>query len=277
MLIYDLHCHSHCSDGTLAPADVVARAVEQGVDVLALTDHDTTEGLQEAHNAAQNQPIRLINGIEFSSRWGRHGVHIVGLNLDLSCDELKQAETQQRQARLDRAEQIAERLAHKCNFQNTLAGAREFAGGECVGRPHFAQYLLEQGHVKTINEAFKKYLGSGKVGDVKQLWPEMGDVVDWITASGGVAVLAHPDKYKMTRTKLRALMGDFADLGGQSVELVSGLQVSGVAENLQKLAEPLGLLASCGSDFHRPGQHWQELGGFNPLPAGARPVWELFE
>lgn len=275
MTVYDLHCHSTASDGRLAPAEVVARAVEQGVDVLALTDHDTVIGLKEAQDAAKSTELRLITGIEFSSQWGKRGIHIVGLNVDVDSLVLKEAVLSQFEARQRRSEMIAQRLA-KLGIERALEGAKAIAAGAVLGRPHFAQYLVDQGRVKNINEAFKKYLGAGKPGDVKNIWPELSEVVGWIRSAGGVAVLAHPSKYKMTRTKLCALVSDFSECGGQAMEVSSGLMPPGVSASLARIAQDYELHASCGSDFHFPGHKWQELGQFSPMPSTCRPVWELF-
>lgn len=275
MTVYDLHCHSTASDGRLTPADVVARAIEQGVDVLALTDHDTVAGLAEAQNAAAGTDLRLINGIEFSSQWGKRGIHVVGLNIDVNSVVLKGAIASQLEARDRRSEMIAERLT-KIGVAGALKGAKAIAAGAVLGRPHFAQYLLEQGRVKSINEAFKKYLGAGKPGDVKNIWPELSEVVGWIRSAGGIAVLAHPSKYKMTRTKLCALVFDFAQCGGQAMEVSSGLMPPGVSASLARIAKDYDLHASCGSDFHFPGHKWQELGQFSPMPESCPAVWELF-
>jgi predicted metal-dependent phosphoesterase TrpH len=273
--VYDLHCHSTASDGRLTPTELLQRAFEQGVDVLSLTDHDTVHGLVEASVAAEQCGVTLIPGIEFSSQWERRGIHVVGLNIDLKSEVLTSAVTAQLAAREVRGHLIAERLT-KAGVQGALAGAQSIANGAVLGRPHFAQYLLDQGRVKSINEAFKKYLGAGKVGDVKSLWPEMEQVVGWIVAAGGIAVLAHPSKYKMTRTKLRSLVSDFAVSGGKALEVSSGLMPTGTTATLARIAADYHLHASCGSDFHFPGHKWQELGQFSPLPESCVPVWDLF-
>ncbi|GAA5316790.1 MAG: PHP domain-containing protein [Candidatus Pelagadaptatus aseana] len=270
--MYDLHSHSNFSDGILRPQDLVSRAKEQGVTTLALTDHDTTAGLSEAKKMAGELQIELIEGIELSSLWRGIGIHIVGLKVDSQHPVMQQAVQQQLESREQRARQIAVKL-EKCGFHDTYAGAAQFAGDGIIGRPHFARHLVAAGHVKNEAEAFKSYLGAGKVGDVKQLWPDIATAVGWIRASGGVAVLAHPDKYNMTRTKLRALLDLFVESGGQAIEVVSGKQQSQVTRDMAVLAERYGLWASCGSDFHVPNQPWQELGSFTPLPEKCDPVW----
>lgn len=271
---FDLHCHSFFSDGILSPEMLVARAKEREVDVLALTDHDTIAGLGLAQKAADECGIKLINGIEFSSQWGKGGVHIVGLGFRTDSAELNSAIEAQNEARSGRAQQIAARLA-KAGFTGTLEGAQALAGNAYVGRPHFAQHLVNIGAVTNINAAFKKYLGTGKSADVKYQWPAMATIITWIHAAGGVAVLAHPCKYDLTRTKMCALIKDFAAAGGDALEVVSGMQAHPVTEDLAKIAAANNLAASCGSDFHFPGHAWQELGCFPSLPETCRPVWEL--
>jgi 3',5'-nucleoside bisphosphate phosphatase len=273
-VIFDLHSHSFFSDGRLSPEAVVGRAAAQGVSVLAITDHDTIAGLAFAHKAAQEVGIQLINGIEFSGSWGKGGVHIVGLGVDVDSPILIDAIELQTRARDQRAEAIAARLA-KAGVADALEGAQQFADGGAIGRPHFAQYLVAIGAVKNFNAAFKKYLGAGKLADVKYQWPVMAQIIGWIHAAGGRAVLAHPAKYDLTRTKMCAMISDFTLAGGDAIEVVSGAQASSLTDDLARIANKHNLHASCGSDFHFPDQPWQELGKFSPLPQGIRPVWEL--
>lgn len=272
-MVFDLHSHSNCSDGILSPQALVSRAREKGVTVLALTDHDTIAGIEPARQAATIEGVTLIAGIEFSSRWGSREVHVLGLGLNTGAPELLEAIAQQQTARETRAEAIGERLA-RLGIPGTLAGAKALAQGQ-VGRPHFAQHLVATGRVSSEAAAFKKYLGAGKPADVKFQWPEMTQVIHWIHASGGVAVLAHPAKYPLTRTKRIALITDFARAGGDALEVISGQQTGDVTEELARLAETHNLAASCGSDFHRPDAPWQELANFGALPERCRPVWSL--
>lgn len=258
----------------LSPEALIARANERGVGVLAITDHDTIAGVPIAQKAALGTSLQIIPGIEFSSQWGRGGVHIVGLGVNVNSPLLADAVAQQEYAREARSIAIAERLA-KAGFPDSLAGARALAGGASVGRPHFAQYLVASGAVKNINAAFKKYLGAGKSADVKYQWPLMDQVINWIHGADGVAVLAHPAKYELTRTKMCAMIDSFVAAGGDAIEVISGLQPAAMTEDLLRIAASRNLYASCGSDFHVPDQPWQELGGFGRLPPQAKPVWEL--
>lgn len=182
---------------------------------------------------------------------------------------------EQGRARRARNEAIAAKLAG-LGVSNAYQRACELAQGSEPGRPHFAELLVEDGKVANVARAFKKYLGAGKVGDIRFQWPEMAQVVATIKAAGGVAVLAHPAKYGLTRTKLRALVADFAGCGGDAIEILSGQQAAGVAQDLASIAREFGLKGSQGSDFHRPGQPWQELGVTGALPDSVQPVWELW-
>lgn len=271
-MIVDLHSHTHCSDGHLSPQDVVYRASERGVSVLAITDHDTIAGLPIAHITAREVGIQLVNGIEFSSQWGRGGVHIVGLGIDPMAPAMQSAIAYQFDSRESRSRAIADRLA-KAGIPNAYEGARELAGGESIGRPHFAQFLVNQGAVSNMNAAFKRFLGTGKYADVKYEWPSMEQVIEWIVQSGGIAVLAHPAKYDLTRMKMCAMIDSFAAAGGQAIEVISGQQLPTLTADLVKIANARSLMASCGSDFHFPDQPWQDLGNFGSLPDTAVPVW----
>lgn len=273
-MIFDLHSHSYFSDGMLSPEALVARAKERGVSVLAVTDHDTIAGVAIAQKAAADAGMQLITGIEFSSQWGKGGVHIVGLGVDLHSPALIAAVEFQDQARRARSLAIAERLS-RAGYPGALAGAQALAGEATLGRPHFAQYLVSIGAVKNINAAFKKFLGAGKPADVKYQWPLMDQVIGWIHAAGGVAVLAHPAKYELTRTKMCAMVDSFVAAGGDALEVISGLQPAALTEDLIRIANSRNLYASCGSDFHFPDQSWQELGSFGKLPPQSKPVWEL--
>jgi predicted metal-dependent phosphoesterase TrpH len=272
-MIFDLHSHTTVSDGALQPQELVARAIEQGVGALAITDHDTIDAYKML--PATHENIELIAGIEFSTQWQNCGIHVLGLNIDLDSDAIKAGAQFQTDARLTRAQQIGEKLA-KQGIDDAFSGARKLASNGYVGRPHFAQYLIDIGKVKNMQAAFKKYLGAGKAGDVKQHWADLTQIVEWIRGAGGIAVLAHPLKYKMTNTKLKRLLDDFLQVGGQGVEVVSGKQLPHQTEYMANLCNQKGLLASCGSDFHMPDKRWAELGAFPRLPDKVTPVWDRF-
>ena len=272
-MIFDLHSHTRVSDGTLTPPELLARAIEKAVDVLAITDHDTIDAYQQL--PASYESVRLIPGIEFSTQWQNTGIHILGLNFDLHSDAIKEGARFQTDARLIRARIISEKLARK-GIDNAFEGASKLACGSYVGRPHFAQHLVDIGKVSSIQAAFKTYLGTGKAGDVKQTWADLSQTIDWIRDAGGIAVLAHPLKYKLTNSKLKRFLDDFKKLGGQGIEVVSGRQLPYQTQYIAGLCEQKDLLASCGSDFHSPGKHWAELGKFAALPSRVTPVWDRF-
>lgn len=270
----DLHSHTTASDGALSPMDLLLRAKQQGVELMAITDHDTVAGYRSVRDQWQDASMQLISGIELSCLWYRRLIHVVGLNMNIDHPSLQAGLATQQQARLDRAMLIGEKLA-KQGFAGGYRFAAELAGDSQIGRPHFAKFLVDCGHVSSESEAFKRYLGAGKMGDVKSSWPEMATVIQWITGSGGVAVLAHPLHYKMTATKLRGLVDDFKAQGGSALEVISGKQTKDRTQYLAQLAEQFGLMASTGSDFHRPDMPWSELGQTGILPKHCQPLWPL--
>ncbi|WP_417596776.1 PHP domain-containing protein [Oceanospirillum sp.] len=273
---FDLHSHSTCSDGRLSPTELVQLASSEGVHTLSLTDHDTVQGIPEARQAALKVGIDLIAGVEISTTWSGCNVHIVGLNLDIDHPVLIAGLKEQQAARRKRAEIIAEKLS-TLGVEDFLGKAEAKANGAELGRPHFAQVLVDEGVVSNMPEAFKKYLGAGKKGDVKSLWPTVDKAVEWIKAAGGVAVVAHPLHYKMTNMKRRALLKAFKDAGGEAMEVVSGAQQSRDQTNyMAQLAKEYDLVASAGSDFHFQTQ-WQKPGKMNHLPETVKPVWLLWQ
>lgn len=282
MLDYDLHCHSSISDGLLAPADLVARAAMRGVKTLALTDHDDIDGLAEAAAAAKQHGIQLINGVEISVTWRNHTVHIVGLRIDPECKLLVEGLRSVRGSRGDRARLMAESLA-KCGIGGALEGAyRHVSNPELIGRTHFARYLVEAGHAKDVRSVFDKYLVKGKPGYVPHQWAALEDAVKWIRDCGGFAVVAHPGRYivgsgRMGKNNLRDLLREFTALGGQGIEVVSGTHTPEQFAEFARYAKELNLFASCGSDYHGPGESYRDVGGLPDFPPGCRPVWEAWE
>lgn len=261
----DLHCHTTASDGALAPEALIDRAIDRNVVTLAITDHDTMAGYRQVAEYAKERGLNLIPGIELSSQWRGMGIHVVGLNMDPTHPIIIEAERSQTQVRRERATTIAQRLEKKLQKEIDFAAVEALAGGE-VGRPHFAQYLVEQGMVPDRQTAFKKYLGAGKIGDVKSGWPEMETVVKWIVESGGQAVLAHPHHYKLTRTKLLDCVAAFQYAGGQAMEICCGLMDKNQSGQLKKIAQDEGLYGSGGSDFHGPNKFGLDLGVMPPFP-----------
>jgi hypothetical protein len=272
MTCYDLHSHSTASDGSLSPSELVERAISQGVDVLALTDHDGTEGVTEAKLAAENTALTLIPGVEISVTWGGSTYHIVGLNIDEHDQGLQQGLNAMRAFRVERAELIAHRL-EKAGIVGALEGAQSFASDVLIGRVHFAQFLVEQGYASDINEVFKKFLVRNKPGYVPGEWAKLEDAVSWIVNAGGQAVIAHPARYKVTATKFRRFIDEFKAAGGVGIEVVSGRQHPEEVKHLAQLAEKHELFASCGSDFHSPDNTWVELGRLAMMPQKCQPIW----
>lgn len=273
-MIVDLHTHTNASDGALTPHDLLHQAAKAGIGLLSITDHDTVAGYRELETPA-NGALRLVPGIEFSTLWRKIGVHVLGLNIDPASAAIHAATAHQQRARLLRAERIAARL-ERCGVADALAGALAIAGPSTVGRPHFARYLVNTAIVKDTEQAFKKYLGRGKAGDVKQYWAPLGQIIDWIRDSGGTAVLAHPGKYGLTQSQRVKLIEAFRRLGGQAIEVISGRQDPMLTQSLAANASASKLLAACGSDFHEPGRPWARLGMPLTLPPQCRPVWDCW-
>ncbi len=277
-MLIDFHTHTNASDGALSPREVVDRALARSIDLLAITDHDTVAGYRTAAEYYTQNPgdMRLIQGIEFSCRWSGTTVHIVGLGVDSEHAAMLEGLALLAKARCDRGKMIGSRL-EALGFSGALEGARAEAGDSQLGRPHFAAWMVAQGHVADHGQAFGKYLGQGKTGDVKAFWPELAEVTQWIEASGGAAVIAHPLKYRFTRMKLRRLVVDFMEAGGSGIEILSGYQTTDQTTGLKRLAAEFGLEVSIGSDFHRDGPYSPQLGVELPQLEGLRGVWERWE
>jgi hypothetical protein len=269
---YDLHTHSTASDGSLSPEALVNRAAQMGVSHLALTDHDGTEGIDAARDAAQAAGITLIPGVEISVSWGGATVHIVGLQIDTESAALQNGLSQLRDYRRTRALKMAERL-DKAGIPGALEGASAYASETMLGRVHFARFLVEQGHASDMKDVFKRFLVKNKPGYVAGEWASLADAVYWIKNAGGQAVIAHPARYKMTNSKRRRLVAEFKSLGGDAIEVSSGKQHPEEVRVMAMLANEFELLASCGSDFHSPDNAWTELGHMTNLPVTVKPVW----
>lgn len=269
----DLHCHSHWSDGALAPAALVERAAARGVQVLALTDHDTVDGLPDAAAAARHHGIELIAGTEISVTWSGRTLHVVGLGIDPASRELGDGLRQVSAGRLQRAEAMALRLAG-LGIAGALEGASALAANKTMlSRTHVARYLVSVGAAKDMKAAFRKYLGEGKPGYVRHEWAALPDAIRWIRNAGGVAVLAHPGRYGLSPARLRTLLCEFRELGGSGVEVLSASHTPAQAAQAAELAVACGLAASVGSDFHSPEDSWLDLGELPALPPACRPIW----
>ncbi|MEM1112128.1 MAG: PHP domain-containing protein [Pseudomonadota bacterium] len=273
----DFHTHSTASDGALSPAQLLARASARDITLLAITDHDTVSGFEEARLLAAGSDglPRLVPGIEYSCRWSGVTIHVLGLGMNCEHPAMREGLAQLASARRERGEKTAAKL-EALGFAGALDGALARAGESQLGRPHFAAWLVDEGHVPDISTAFDKYLGQGKVGDIKAYWPELSLVVHWITAAGGVAIIAHPLKYKFTRMKLSRLIIDFKAAGGQGLEIASGRQTPDQIAQLCRLAREYELEVSLGSDFHRDGPYHPDVGVDLPRIDGLRGVWQRF-
>jgi len=270
---YDLHSHSIASDGTLTPVTLVQQAHTAGIQVLALTDHDTTDGIATAAATAAELGLQLVPGVEVSVSWQSMTIHILGLNVDPQCIELQSGLHRLQTTRDGRAVEMGRRLdAH--GIPGAFDGAAALTEGRIISRTHFARYLVQQGHVRNLREVFKRYLVPGKPGYVSCEWAGLEEALGWISLSGGLAVIAHPARYRMSASKLRRLIGEFRELGGVGLEVVSGSHTRDNINAMAALACTEGLLASRGSDYHGPENPWVKLGAMAALPAGCTPVWE---
>jgi hypothetical protein len=272
----DLHSHTYYSDGVLSPAELVNRAVTQKVDVLAITDHDTVLGLTEAQQiiVEQQLPIQLIAGVEISTSWQEFEIHIVGLGIDPADDLFQRRLVTQQQRRIERAQEMSRRLTkHQVPdcFEQVLA----LAHGGAITRTHFARHLVNIGKASSLSGVFKHYLARGKAGYVPNNWIALADAVQWIHDAGGIAVLAHPLKYKLNGKWLTRLMKEFSEAGGDAAEVASPQQTPVQKREIWRLCQQFELVASVGSDFHQP-TDWNELGRGLYMTDDIVPVWQAY-
>jgi predicted metal-dependent phosphoesterase TrpH len=271
----DLHCHSVVSDGTLTPEELAVRAGANGVELWALTDHDEIGGQHRAATAARANGMRYLTGTEISVTFAGETVHIVGLGFDADDPDMLQGLRNTRGGRGQRAMEMADGLA-RVGIKGAYEGACQFAGNpELISRTHFARFLVETGVCKDTSEVFRKYLTEGKPGYVPHRWACLGDAVKWINSAGGLAVIAHPARYKFTANEEYALFTEFKAHGGRGVEVVTGSHTAQEYVKYAETAREFGLAASRGSDFHSPDESHTDLGSLPFLPGGLKPVWEL--
>ncbi|MGA2398603.1 MAG: PHP domain-containing protein [Steroidobacteraceae bacterium] len=268
----DLHTHSSCSDGSLTPGELVERAAAAGLRVLALTDHDTLAGLAEAHAAAERLGIRFVPGVELSACWRHQSIHVLGLWIDPDSAALGTALEAQAERRRTRMRRMCTALSKMRLPGDELLAAVEAHPG-IPTRSHLAAALMQQGHVRRIQDAFRKYLGRGGPAHVAADWPALEEVVGWVREAGGVACLAHPARYLLSSSGRKRLAADFAAAGGTALEVVSGGNGAQNAAACAALALAFGLRGSVGSDFHGPQLAWNPLGRLAKLPPGIEPVW----
>jgi predicted metal-dependent phosphoesterase TrpH len=273
----DLHCHSVVSDGTLTPEQLATRAKSNGVQLWALTDHDEIGGQAQAATAARAIGLDYLSGVEISVTFLHQTIHIVGLGFDIEDAQLWQGLQQTRGGRAVRARQMADELAHT-GVYGAFDGALKYAGNhDLISRTHFARFMVETGVCKDTYEVFRKYLTEGKPGFVEHRWATLKDAVSWIRNAGGMAVIAHPARYKFTANEEFALFTEFKGHGGQGVEVVTGSHSAAESLAYADTAIEFGLAASRGSDFHSPDESRTDLGALPNLPPQLTPVWMLLQ
>ena len=273
----DLHCHSVVSDGTLHPEALAERAKLNGVELWSLTDHDEIDGQQRAAAAALALGVDYLSGCEISVSFAGITVHIVGLGFDAQDDSLRQGLAATRGGRDARAREMSAELA-KVGIKHAFDGALKYVGNPAlISRTHFARHLVDIGVCADTNEVFRRYLIEGKPGYVPHRWASLGDAVRWITRAGGIAVIAHPGRYRFTPTEEYALFTEFIAHGGRGVEVVTGSHTTADYQKYADMALEFGLFASRGSDFHSPGESHTDLGALPDLPGRLTPVWSALQ
>jgi 3',5'-nucleoside bisphosphate phosphatase len=271
----DLHCHSVVSDGTLTPEQLAERAAKNGVELWALTDHDEIGGQHRAAAAAKAQGMKYLTGTEISVTFIGTTVHIVGLGFNPDDARMLAGLAKTRGGRRERAQEISDGLA-QVGIKGAYEGALKYVGNpDLISRTHFGRYLVEAGVCKDTNEVFRKYLTEGKPGFVEHKWANLKEAVTWIKEGGGIAVIAHPARYKFTANEEYALFSEFKQHGGQAVEVVTGSHTVAEYDTYAKTAVEFGLAASRGSDFHDPAESHTDLGTLPYLPGNLTPVWDL--
>lgn len=273
---YDLHNHSTCSDGLLTPTQLIELAARTGTEAVALTDHDNTDGLEEAEAAARRAGIGFVPGVEISVSWGETTLHVLGLRVDPASAVLRGGLAGIRGGRMGRAQLIAAAL-DKLGFPQTFDAALALAGNETLlSRTHFARHLVERGAARDIQQAFDRYLARGKPAYVSHRWAPLEDAIGWIRASGGTAVLAHPGRYDLKPMMRHEMLSQFRELGGTAIEVVTGSHRPEEYATWQRVALEYGFQASRGADFHGPGESPCEPGRLPPLAASLTPVWSTW-
>ncbi len=273
MLNIDLHTHSDFSDGVLSPAALAARAKANGVSVWALTDHDEVAGVAQARQLAVEAGMRHVAGVEVSVSWAGTTIHVLGLQINENNPGLFQGLQRTRAGREPRAREVAAELA-KVGIPGAFEGALKYVSNpDLISRTHFARYIIEMGICKKVNEVFHDYLVEGKPGFVPHRWASLSEAVGWIRGADGVAVIAHPGRYKLSDLALGAMLDEFKDLGGRGIEVVTGSHHVDQYPVFANMANRYGFLASVGSDFHAPEESRVDIGKLAALPDNVRPIW----
>jgi len=268
----DLHNHSYYSDGVLSPTEVVKLASQANCDLFSLTDHDTTDGIAEAQLEADKLNLNLINGVEISALWRNMAIHILGLGIDINNDILQAGLEHNQKLRKERAEKIALGL-WRSGIKDALEKTQAFSKTNMLTRTHFAQMLISEGYCKDMKSVFRRYLTGKKPGGVGVQWESYDDVIKWIHASGGKALIAHPLRYRMTNTKIKKLLIDFKDAFGDGLEVVTGTSTQDEINLCSQWTKDYNLLASCGSDFHGWPNQRLRIGNLKDLPDTDKAVW----
>lgn len=267
-MIYDYHSHTTASDGDLTPTQLVQKAAAAGVQSFAITDHDTVAGLAEAQQAAQSLDLELISGVELSVVWEKNEFHMVALGMDINAPRFAELIAEQQASRAKRAKKMGERLDKACGIENSYAEACALANSDAPGRPHFAQWLVAANQVRDTEHAFNRFLKAGRSGFVKTPWVSMEDAINIVNDCGGVAVLAHPTRYNLTRMKLRRALAEFCTYGGKGLEVALPRLSPQQEALLYDCLNEFPLYASGGTDFHSPKQKWLTLGRLPALREG---------
>ena len=278
----DLHTHTLISDGTYSPEQLVQAAVDLKIHTLAVTDHDTMDGLSRAKNYAQDHDIQIVSGTEISSQWSRpntkksYGVHIVALNMQDEAPIREMLENQKR-VRAERAKVICS-LLEKCIDFDIYPDVVAKVDGQAdrVTRTHIAKVLVEKNIVSRPQQAFDRFLKEGKKAFVKFDGIGLKETIDVIHASQGFAVLAHPTRYDLSATNIRYLIELFAESGGDAVELPPSVEPASTRQMVDRMIEQFDLAVSIGSDFHGDNMPWIKLGNTPKVADGQKGVWESF-
>ncbi len=274
---FDFHCHSTVSDGLLPPQDVAARAAANGVDLWSLTDHDDLGGQAQAKEAAEALGMGFVSGVEISIEWKGTPIHVVGLGFNVAHPALRGGLDALRSGRVERARRMGEALA-AIGIPGVFEGAMSYATNpSLISRAHFGRYMVSIGIARDLPGLFQHYLTPGKPGYVDHRWATLEETVSWITAAGGVAVVAHPGRYKMSGAEMRRFLDDFKDVGGQGIEVTCGSHSPDHVMHFARLARHYAFHASRGSDFHGPQESYVDLGRLPPLPEDLKPIWRLIK
>jgi len=271
----DLHNHSYYSDGVLSPTEVVRLASQAECDLFSLTDHDTTDGIEEAQLEADKLNLNLINGVEISAFWRNMAIHILGLGIDINNDILQTGLEHNQKLRKERAEKIALSL-WRSGIKDALEKTQSFSKTDMLTRTHFAQMLISEGYCKDMKAVFRRYLTGKKPGGIRVEWEDFDEVVHWIHAAGGMAFIAHPFRYRMTHTKIKTMLNDFKCALGDGIEIVTGTSSDEEIQLGSQWAGKYDLLATCGSDFHGWPNQRIRIGNLRDLPDPEKAVWRYF-